>query len=282
MRRLTSWVLAILAVFSLAAPAFAHNMAEHNRIIERILFGNEEYIKTLTKGSEEYSALTALEYAVAICLDQYNGNYTDQLNALNRRGIHDIPKSIDEIDFKANEYHRRYTHRGWDQDYSGFDKAHWSIRKTLLLQTVNDVFGFKRFAGKWLVFDFGYDDQCEAFAEFLYYLHVLGDYDDAKEKKVIVGCVMPLAREHPGEQNRDIFWELEQILPVLFKSSTKDVAFTGLVQDIKILAEEARQLGDLTTENFEQYREIANALMQKLESKVPFLLSKEAFFSNIF
>lgn len=288
MKRLVAWVLTLVfSIVALAVPVFAHNKTEHDRIIESILFGEKNYKNTFVKGSEEYEALTALENAVAICLDQYNGSYVEKLKALNDQGIHGIPDSIKDIDFNGNEYHRKYTHKGWNYQYSDNkdkDKAHWDTRKTLLLQTVNDAFSFKLLAGKWLIFDFGYEDQCEAFAKFLYYLHVLGDYDcdDAKNKRYIIGCVMQMAREHASDDNPDIFWELESIFPILFESSTKAVAYKGLEQDMKLLAQQARKLGDLSNENFQQYHEIANELIEKLKSKVPGLLKEEPFFKGVF
>ena len=283
-KRSICWALALLMVMPLAIPASGHDKKGHDKIIESILFGKENYKDTLAKDSKEYEALDSLEKAVAICLDQYNGSYAAELNDLNDRGIPGIPDNIEKIDFTGNQHHRRYTHRGWNFQYTT-DLAHWDMRKTLLLQTVNHVFKFKKkmvLTDRWPFMTSEYKDQCEAFAMFLYYLHILGDYDDAKEKKVIIGNVIPLAREHPGDDNEDIFWELDKVLPIIFQSSSGDVAYKGLEQDIKLLAQEARGLGELSDENFQQYCTITEDLIEKLESKAPEFLKEEPYFIKIF
>lgn len=280
----------------LSVPVFADGIDGHNKVIEYILFGKEHYKEGLDTDSDEYKGIKALEYAVAICVDQYNNSYTEELDDLHDYGVRGIPDSIygkngsdrnngeDGINFHFNQHHRRYTHRGWNFQYID-DKGNWEVRKTILLQTVNKVFGFQWLAGKWWFKDFGYDDQCEAFAEFLYYLHILGEYEDTDVSRSTIIDTINLAREHPMEGNEDIFWELERIFPVIFEKSVGTDSYEGLLQDIKILAQEARSLeanGGITNENLQQYVDIATRLIDKLQRKVPSLLKSEPFFSDVF
>lgn len=284
MKRFIAWVLVIVLLVSFAVPAFAHDKAKHDEIIEYVLFGNKHYKKGLDENSEEYKCLDNLEKAVAICLDQYDERYINELQDLNDCGIHGLPESIDEIKFKGNQHHRRKTHKGWNAVYP--EDAHWEERKTILLQTVNDVFSFKLMAGKWTLFgipkDFGYKEQCDAFAALLYYLHVLGDFDASESRSVIENDVISLTRTNPSDDNPDLFWELERILPIVCKASVKAGDYSGLEVDIKMLEQEARELGGVNDENLQQYRDIVKRLLDHLESKVPGMLQKEPFFSKVF
>ncbi len=289
-KRLTCWILVILLMLPLSVPASAHDKKEHDQTIESVLFGNKNYKKGLDESSQEYKKIDNLEKAVALCLDQYNGNYKDELKELKDCKIHGLPKKIDDIDFSSNQHHRRMTHMGWNAVYP--EKAHWEKRQAILLQTVNDVFSFKPKAGKWtfgvVTVDFGYKEQCKAFAEFLYYLHILGEYvpgkeaEDTKDKRLTMYDMIPPTRQHPGEGNEDIFWELKRILPIISEASVKTSAYKGLETDIKKLEQDARKLGDMNKENFQQYSDIINELLDHLKSKMPNILKEEPFFKKAF
>ena len=296
MKRLIAMALVIILLVSFATPAFAHGKAEHDAVIERVLFGNSAYKKSL-KDLDKKQKLNDLENAVAVCLDLFNAEKegSKPFEELRSRGIHGVPKKVTTIDYTANaRTHRWYTHRGWNFIYAD-DKGNWEVRKNILLQTVNDVFDFKQMAGKWTLFgiskDFGYDEQCDAFAAFLYYLHILGEYVPGKEpkdngnkidKSATIEGTIPLTRLHPGEGNEDVFWELERILPIVCNASVKAGDYGGLEVDIKMLEQEARELGGVNDENLQQYRDIVKRLLDHLESKVPGMLQKEPFFSKVF
>ena len=290
-KRIVSFILTFSVLFSCSFHVYAYVKDKHDEIIECVLFGNANYSRTLSSASEHFKDLQDLKNATALCVDQYQGNYADLLEALQARGIHGLPKSISEIDFTFNQYHRKYTHRGWNFDYSLDDLGHWAIRKEILLQTVNHTFEFSKIAGEWGILgitkQFDYDEQCDAFAAFLYYLHVIGDFEASKSKGMIIGNVIPLVREHPGEKNEDIIWELERILPIIFKESSKTNKrlYDSLMSDLKSIGLDGRRLegsGGMTDENFPEYHELIEKLIDKLESKVPSLLKDEPFFAKTF
>ena len=289
-RRSISIILSFLLLLSINVPALAHGKDKHDEILEKVLFGEPAFLDGLTPGSKPYKALDALEDAVAICLDQYQGNYEDLLSKLHAYKVHGLPDSIKDIDFSSNQYHRRYTHLGWDKSYDPTDLSHWEIRKTILSQTVNHVFGFQKRAGVWSFLgiskNYEYTPQCDAFAAFLYYIHVLSDYISS-DKKTVQGSIIPLARLHPDKGNEDIFYEIERVLPLILEraAAENDIAYCGLMQDIKTLHKIGigyEEDGGVTNETFPEYQALAKKLLEKLESKVPGLLKKEDFFKAVF
>ena len=290
-KRIVSLCLILIAFLLFSNSSFAHDKDKHDAIIEHVLFGSTSFKDSLKQGSKEYQALENLECAVALCIDQYQGNYSDLLAILNKQDIHGLPKDITSFDFTGNQHHRRYTHRGWNMSYNEFDPGKWEIRKTLLLQTVNYVFGFQKKAGTWSFLgkttDYGYSQKCDAFAAFLYYIHVLGDYSASKTKSVIIGDMIPLVRSHPGDGNEDILYEMERILPIILETaaSKKDIAYVGLMQDLKLLHQKGtvwEDAGGMNDENFADYIQLNTDLLNKLYNKVPGLLKNEPFFKEIF
>lgn len=282
-----SFLLAFVILFSLCGNVSAHGKEKHDPILSSILFGNPNYKKNLDTKSSKYTSLEALENAVALCLDQFNGNYTNELSALQKMKIHGIPNTIDEIDFNGNSHHRRFTHQGWNNKYI-IDKGHWETRKTLLLQTVNKVFGFQNRAGKWKILwidkDYGYSEQCDAFAELIYYIHILADIEESGMDEGYSDMIK-LALAHPQTDSPDIYMELLRILPILFESQKTNSSYTGLITDIKLQAKNARSFiadtPDLKS-NYSEYQDYAKSLLKKLEAKIPDLLAGEEFFAKVF
>lgn len=97
--------------------------------------------------------------------------------------------------------------------------------------------------------------------------------------------MIKLAEAHPSDKDPDIYYELLQVLPIVFPSQTTDPAYTGLVADIKIQANDARAFigntPDIKSE-YATYREYATKLIEKLVTKIPSLLKREPFFEDVF
>lgn len=279
-RRLIAWGLAILTIVTLAIPTFAHDRSDHNNDINAVLFRD----KTFPKYSEKGKKLNDLEEALALCIDQFNGSDQSLLDDLCARGIHGIPNDITKIDLdRVSPFtHRSFTHLGWNHHYnSDADwETKWQKRREILLRTVNKTFNFQWLIGDKTFFEgtgieitlhFGYDEQCDAFAAFLYYIHILSDYKyhDNSKKDTLTGQIMPLITKDRGKD--DIFSELEKILPILFEDSVETKSYQGLEKSIKLL-EQSNASGS----------ELANSLLEKLKSKVPELLKEEPFFQEVF
>ena len=289
MKRLTALLLSLIIVFSLAVPAFAHNKEGtdgHDQIMSWILFGSKSYKSTLSKASDEFKALEALENAVALSIDQYNGNYEDELLELQAMHICGLPDSISEINYCGNKNHRRYTHKGWNYNYQDDDKAHWDTRKGILLQTVNKVFNFSWLASNFAFVSkyFDFTEQCKAFSELLYYIHILADIPDSNYGEGYED-MCKLAVANPSANNPDIYFELLNILPIIFESQKSTRAYKGLISDIKAQASQARKFIKDTPDiknNYSEYQKFADDLLDKLASKLPSLLQQEPFFRDVF
>ena len=284
MKKLMAWILTAAMLFSISIPVTAHDAKEHDRLLELILFGEENSPRLSTKEAKQ--TLEALEAASYLALDQFNGKGEDKLQFLRETfKVKNLPKTIKKIDFKGNSTHRTYTHRGWEYDYP-IDKAHWSIRRKILLETTEKVFDFQWLPNEIFGIERSYDEKCESFAALVYYIHVLGD-QEARTSYRAKELMMPLARPHPSADNRDIFYELEHHLSVLFEGQQKTRKYKSLMQGLRELAVDARSLASLTgginsDERFAEFKEQVASLFELLELYVPKLLAKEEFFTDVF
>lgn len=282
MKRIVCCVLLIAVFLSTAIPAYTYDAAEHNFYLELVLFGPNNAVTTMSPKAQ--NALKALEYASYLALDQYNGKGTTELTYLQSTyHVPGLPKNIDAIDFQGNEFHRKFTHYGWDHQYDD-DRANWAVRKNILLATTEKVFDFQMFSGKILWLDVGYAQKCNGFAALLYYVHVLGDHEALESYKNI--AMMQLAQPHPN-QSPDIYSELKYHLQVLFADQSTTHKYEAFMQELDTQAEAARRLaaspgGISTDEKFVEYKAQVDALLTLLQDYVWQMLKEEKFFTDVF
>ena len=282
MKRIICCVLLIAVLLSTMIPAYAHDAAEHNLQLESVLFGPDNAKSAMSP--EAQNALKALEYASFLALDQYNGNGVNELDFLRSTyKVPGLPKSVDAINFRGNEYHRRYTHYGWDHQYYD-DKANWAVRKDILLATTEKVFDFQTFSGKMLWHDFGYAQKCNSFAALVYYVHILGDHEARESYKNI--AMMQLAQPHP-DQSPDIYSELKYHLQILFADQATTHKYKAFMQELDTQAEDARRLvastgGINSDEKFAVYKGQVEALLTLLQDYIWQMLKEEKFFTDVF
>jgi len=282
MKRIVCCVLLIAVLLSTEIPAYAYDAAEHNLHLESVLFGPNKAVTTLSPKAQ--NALKALEYASYLALDQYNGKGNTELTYLKSTyHVPGLPRNIDAINFRGNEYHRKFTHYGWDHQYDD-DRANWAIRKNILLATTEKVFDFQMFSGKILWLDVGYAQKCNSFAALLYYVHVLGDHEALESYKNI--AMMQLAQPHP-DQSPDIYSELKHHLQVLFADQASTHKYEAFMQELDTQAETARRLaastGGINTDaKFAEYKAQVDALLTLLQDYVWQMLKEEKFFTDVF
>ena len=272
-------LMSIIVILSVVlSSASASDRDVHDGYMLQELFGKNFSGENYTE--KELQGIEALEAASYLAVDQYNGNGTEELKTLSDYRVPSLPHSISEIDFSGNQYHRRYTHRGWLGPYNNEDrpypddKAHWNTRKTILLQTTKKVFGFN-------------DSQSrvnDSLSAVIYYIHILGDHivetDYQKMNSTMIGV---------GGRNDqyDIIHQLIYHFDILFTSPTSTNRYNSFRSQLRLLNNEFSDLvnkdgGVNTPEKQAEYSALAKKLMDLLIKHVPELLQEETFFSKVF
>lgn len=286
MKRFITFLLAIITAISISMPALSYDAKEHDKYLEKVLFGDEEYSNEQTKSIKK--KIKMIENASYLSIDQCRGDGKTQLTFLKKQKVKNLPK-LKEFDLNGIFYgkHRNYTHRGWEYSYlipkgEEHDKANWPVRKDILRSTVNKVFDFgfenERFGN--------YCKQCDSFSALIYYVHILGDLIEADSYKT-KDLTMKLARTDASDSNPDVFWELKKHCEVIFESQEGSMIYNAFFQDLDELAEKSRTLagakgGIDNDRKFKKYHRYTNDLMALLTNYVPLLLQKEDFFKNEF
>lgn len=286
MKRFYFLLVIVLLLFQCAASVFAHGRDEHDEEIELVLFGSRDYAVSHPLQSKK---IKALEDAVYLCVDQFNGSGTDELENLQDRKITGLPKSISEIDFTGNYSHRKYTHRGWNLT-SYDDDAHWPKRQKILLNTVEkELFSSDNGLISTVTNLFGSrkdKDKIESFSALLYYVHVLGDHIEADSIGKLA-YVIPLSRQHESGDNPGLITELIGHLQVLFQGQNNTRRYNSFMQELRALWNTSYSVvntdGEVnSSEKFDVYHQCAIDLLNTLSMYVPELLQGEEFFKNTF
>lgn len=279
-------VTAFILVTSTLITCYAHPTAEeHNKELEAVLF-ERGYSKHQEK-IKDY--VTAIEYASNLTIDQYGGSGKDKYKKLKELRMGGLPLQFKEIDYSEDLFgqgkkinpntHRLYTHQGWDRDH-GNSKVNkfWKTRKKILLGTVNSIFDF----GKFSAFT-GYSDKCNSLAGIIYFVHILGDYDEANDRSKIVY----LADLSGRKDGYDMIPALQQYIKTLFQDQKSSQDYKDLMNGFDDIGKKAGRIyrstgGVNTDEEFQEYRQYAVDLMELLQNHMPQLLKNEEFFKNVF
>lgn len=273
----------------------AYERAEHDDITEEVLFGKSNPVFD----SKKTDAKKCLESAVYLCLDQSRSNGADDLSILKNCGVDAVPE-LEQIALTGIFYgsHDKYTHMGWHFDYSDTTisalgepwEKRWKLRKKLLLNSVNKVFGFGPISS-FRINVLGHTEgtKADAFAELLYYVHVLGDYEDKivdnikKEKYTMDLLAIPFATRQASKQNRDFFFDLQESIEKLFSSSKDRNSYKSLSDTLGDIARTARSRPTVSSKTgAESFRKDVMKTRYALKRHVPGLLAQEDFFSQVF
>ena len=311
MKRILSIILVFCSVLLLLPyNAFGSGHEEHDKQMEYVVFGDEDYSKN--HPGKIADIVTSLHYATYFCIDQYNYNKQaasddQKLAFLKDRNVSGLPKNVvDYINYNAfGEKHRLYTHRGWSYSYSSTElqKSHWETRKEILIATVkkefdpglaNNVLSFFGNDGAQSVTE-NFDSKCKRFAELLYYIHLVGDhiYDHEELEKSGLKEDQPYSVKdliiYLGGTRDDatIIHDLKVCLNSLF-SDQKDV--NSLIKELDRIEKEIDtvryvegKVGGLNTVGrYMKYSSYAQDVLEALHEYVPDLLRNEAFFARVF
>ena len=284
-----------LAFLLMPKESIAYERDEHDDITEEILFGKSNPVFD----SKKTDAKKCLESAVYLCLDQSRSNGADDLSILKDYGVDAVPK-LEQIALTGIFYgsHDKYTHMGWHHDYGDTNistleepwEKRWKLRKKLLLNSVNKVFSFGPISSFRInVLGLAEGTKADAFAELLYYVHVLGDYEDKivdnikKEKYKMDLLAIPFATRQASKRNRDFFFDLHEALETLFDSSEDRNSYKSLSDTLGSIAQVARSRPAVSSKTgAENFRKDVMKTKRALKKYVPQLLAQEDFFSQVF
>ena len=270
-------------------PVYAHDRKQHDLDIESVLFGKVNF--STSKEADVQNAAKALKCAAYLAIDQFNGKGADELNFLEKEyKVSGLPK-LSEIDFRGNNNHRRYTHRGWDFQYGKSDVGHWTVRKSILLKTVDKQFDFEKspnailghFNEKYLE----YDKKCDSFCALIYYTHIIGDYI-GNETYGQFRSNYPNQMDLGGtNDDYSITAELLKHTKILFADQKDTHKYITLQNSLTALDGKIRKLvlskeGIDTEEKYKQYTEYAEDLKDILTHNIPNLLKEEDFFKKVY
>ena len=302
---LLSLILVITIAFSFPFTIFAHSRNTHDEELEYVLFRNRHYKESHPRDKDK---IIAIEKAMYLCIDQFNGDGKDDLQYLIETAkIPDLPTSINEFDYSSNYSHRSLTHRGWSIEYD--QKAHWPIRQRILRNTVkkllfssidNSLISIP-LIGERIYSYKGYDLQCENFCVLIYCIHVLGDHIEAgedkkegnigkpktlKEKTTGLAYILPLVQPNDRD-NPGLIPSIISSCEVVFSSQKNTENYKHFMQELEELKSESGKVygstgGVNTDEEFDKYNACANNLLETLALYVPGMLEKEEFFSSSF
>ena len=275
-------------------PSYAHpNASEHDSELEDVLF-EDGYSKY--KSDDIKNKVKALEYASYLTIDQFNGNGKSKFDELKIMKMKGLPIKFSKIDYNEDfnnsnkkisaNTHRLYTHQGWERNYTAKGKninKFWQNRRKILLGTVDSVFDFESSSL------LGYSDKCNSMAGIIYYVHILGDYNEA-DKYTKISLLPHLAgRENANEEDKDydIITSLESYIEILFKSQKETTEYKALINGLDDIADNAGKIvqsvgGVNTDDEFDEYHQYADETMELLKEYMPKLLKNEKFFAEQF
>ena len=253
-----------------------------------VLFGKTGSYGKNPKANDD---ITALKLASYLTIDQFGTVGEDQFNDLKRFKMKGIPSKFSDIKYEytiprgnsnkkveANT-HRRYTHQGWKIQYGSSEaNRFWEKRKTVLLGTVNTIFEFSK-----LPVVIRPAKKCEYFCGIIYYVHILGDYDEAKSYKNL-NLLAPLSGSNDGV---DITSNLKEYIEFVFDDQSHSSDYIELMNGIEKIEKRAKPIqqsnGQVNTdEEFAEYHKCAEDLLELLKKHMPVLLKNEDFFKNVF
>ncbi|SCW69343.1 hypothetical protein SAMN02910456_02635 [Ruminococcaceae bacterium YRB3002] len=294
-RRVICLLFVIVIVFCGVVPVSAHTRRTHDKQLEYMIFGDEKYS---SRHSNVRDKVIALEEAVYLCVDQYNGNGKQDLNDLRNRKVPHLPKTIDTINIGANAEHRYYTHLGWDHDYSndknvptGWNKT-WGIRKGILRETVDkELFSDVKYIApiQWVINLFNnehYDEKCESFCALVYYIHLISDNEAAECIDDLNSTCLLYSRDDPETPSPGIVPELIKHCEILFQDQISSYKYHGLMSRLKRINTRSVKFkysdNGESEEEFQEYHECVEELIECIHDYIPSMLMEEDYFRESF
>ena len=293
-RKLLSVIVIVAIVLGVSMPVMAHERNEHDRQLEYVLFGDKYYSRNHPENKDKVKAIQCAAY---LCVDQFNNKGEKDLEYLENRDIPDLPDKIKEIDYDSSgNAHRYNTHMGWDFDFvksrndKDWDKT-WQVRKGILINTIDKelMSEVKSFVViQWvkdLIEDNHYDEKCDSLCALIYYVHLIGDAEEAKTCQSLSG-MYKLTNLNDNE-NPGVIPDLIKHCEILFQDQINTFKYRGLMKDLDSIKSRSKKLtgsvgGINTDEELQQYKQCATDLLDCLARYVPNMLMEEDFWTEAF
>lgn len=97
--------------------------------------------------------------------------------------------------------------------------------------------------------------------------------------------ILPFAIANPSDDNPDLIYEMQKHMEILFAGQKESTAYKSMMNDLNVIANEARGVGNQGEKEFQRYQKLKICqydYVEKLSEYVPKLLEKEAFFKEVF
>ena len=267
-------IATILLLFSYSICK-AHEFDEHNNELKETLFGTN-YNNISPKGQTNFNLLCI---AARLTLDYTNQSYgPDDMQNLKSNGVKNLP-SIDNIMFPGNQYHQRYTHLGWEYNYTSNDRANWPARKMILLSTIEKIGKFKS----------NEQIKLDAFAALVYEIHILGDHIGDSELTRFTRLRLVSEHDYKGQivsptsngpfNNPTLFVYLLYHIQRLFREQQNSLEYQQLTNFLNRHKDEFINDNPL---NYDDVSLLAAKTKEQLIRYLPKLLERESFFKEAF
>lgn len=107
--------------------------------------------------------------------------------------------------------------------------------------------------------------------------------NEVADKTLNNNDILPFAIVNPSDKYPDLMYEIEKQLKILFDGQKETADYKDMMNDLKTVAEEARNKGEPSTaKEYQDFKKIQYEYVDTLSKYVPTLLKNEKFFKSAF
>ena len=267
------YILILMFFFISDLHTFAHSGSQHIYDMYEILFGNIQFQST--------PSFELLRMATTLTLDQYEAGKNQELyDFLSKSGVPNIPAQ-DVLTYSASfRTHQKYTHLGWNYEYSD-KRGNWEQRKKMLVSTVNHVFNFK-----------DKNIKADSFAALLYEIHILGDHIGDTHTTYYTRIRLCSDKCYKGQlisstssgsfKNQTLVTYLIYHIERLFREQKHTSEYKALLNFLHSKKDSFIQTEITAANHNVTIKRLAEEIKRELVKYIPILLKREAFFARVF
>lgn len=107
--------------------------------------------------------------------------------------------------------------------------------------------------------------------------------NEVADKTLNNNDILPFAIVNPSDKYPDLMYEIEKQLKILFDGQKETADYKNMMNDLKTVADEARNKGEPSTaKEYQEFKKIQYKYVETLSKYVPTLLKNEKFFKSAF